>query len=148
LQKLKFSLLTGLLVFLNLVSKADLEGNAICKKYQGQTFAKEVTQNAIYRTGKTNHKISFVGETGQARRRRAVSAHRRVGSEWFRKVLNTKLRYIVNLLILRLSISNRRIAASELICNHLLVKKGIIMHQELELRGSLRILAFAVILPV
>ena len=75
LQKLKLSLLTGLLVTLDLVGKAYLERNSICKKYQGQTFAKKVAQNAIYWTWKTNHKISFVGETGQRRQLAAVSAH-------------------------------------------------------------------------
>ena len=47
-----------------------------------------------------------------------------------------------------LPISDRRIAASKLIRDHLLVKEGIIMHQELELSRSVRSFAFAEVLSV
>ena len=47
-----------------------------------------------------------------------------------------------------LPIGDRRIAASKLIRDHLLVEKGIVMHQELELSRSIRSFAFAKVLSV
>jgi len=52
----------------------------------------------------------------------------------------------VGLWIWALSISHWRIATSKLICDHLLVKKGIIVHQELKFARSVWVFASADIL--